>query len=198
MALEVERSVGEGITLPYAPIFDGVRNNRGFLDVRGNSELASRIAEGSDSPALAECLGRISRENAYFSLGCDLGSHSEPEQSAAVREVAGGYIQVTSISYAAVTTKQLDDFGEAFVRKLKALSVHHSWRIWLDGTWVNYRLPGEPVVTAPSQWIWFFARARTAKKAISEREVLIRALTDSLHSPRVLDALRGSSGSAAR
>jgi hypothetical protein len=93
VTLKINRRGGEGITVPYAPIFDAIRKNRGFKDTRGRPDLAEEIAEGIESRALGKCLVRIAKENLYFSLGCDLGSHREPEQPAPLRQAAGGYIQ---------------------------------------------------------------------------------------------------------
>jgi hypothetical protein len=187
--LKISRRGGEGVTVPYAPIFDGVRKNRGFRDARGRPDLAAEIAEGIESRALGECLVRIAKENLYFSLGCDLGNHHEPEQPAPLRQIAGGYIQVTSINYASVTTDQLDTFSLAFGSKLKRLSGSHHWSIDLVGTWVNFVLPGEPAVSAPSMWIWFFAAARTPSKADASRESLIGAISETLHAPAVSKCL---------
>jgi hypothetical protein len=63
VSLKINRRGGEGITVPYALIFDRVRKNRGFKDVRGRPDIAAEIAEGIDSRALGECLVRIAREN---------------------------------------------------------------------------------------------------------------------------------------
>jgi hypothetical protein len=187
--LKISRRSAEGITVPYAPIFDAVRKNRGFKDVRGRPDLAAEIAEGIESRALGECLVRIAKENLCFSLGCDLGNHHEPEQPAPLGQVAGGYIQVTSINYASATTDQLDAFSLAFGSRLKRLSRSHSWSIDLVGTWVNFVLPGEPAARAPSMWIWFFAAARTHSNADASREVLIGAISETLHAPAVSKCL---------
>ncbi len=191
MSLKINHRGGEGITVPYAPIFDSVRKNRGFKDVRGRPDLAAEIAEGIESRALGECLVRIASENLYFSLGCDLGNHHEPHQPAPLRQVAGGYIQVTSIEYALATTDQLDAFSLAFSSKLERRSGSHHWSIDLVGTWVNFVLPGEPAVSAPSLWIWFFAAARVLSKAETSREALIDAISETLHVPAVSKCLIG-------
>ena len=185
MPLKIRRRGGEGITVPYAQIFDAIRKNRGFKDTRGRPDLAAEIAEGRESPALGKCLVRIAKENLYFSLGCDLGNHFEPEQPAPLRQVSGGYLQVTSINYAAATTDQMDSFGLALGSRLRKLSGSLHWRIDLVGTWVNFVLPGEPAARAPSIWIWFFAAARTQPKADASREALIGAIAETLHTSAV-------------
>jgi len=140
--LKISRRGGEGITVPYAPIFDAVRKNRGFEDVRGRPDLAAEIAEGIESRALGECLVRIAKENLYFSLGCDLGNHHDPEQPAPLRQVAGGCIEVTSINYASATTDQLDAFSLAFGSRLKRLSGVHHCSMDLNGKTKNRRNEG--------------------------------------------------------
>lgn len=69
MPLKISRRGGEGITVPYAPIFDAIRKNRGFKDTRRCPDIAREIAEGAESPALRECLVRIAREISTFHWG---------------------------------------------------------------------------------------------------------------------------------
>jgi hypothetical protein len=52
MSLEVTHKGGDGTTVPYGPVRDNIRNNRGFIDARGRPDLAASIAEGSESLAL--------------------------------------------------------------------------------------------------------------------------------------------------
>jgi hypothetical protein len=96
MPLEIYKTSKEGITVPYGPIFDDIRRNYGFTDLRGRPDLAEQIFEGSSSPALRDLLVRIAGERSYFSLGCDLGRHCEDEQPQIQRKFSGGYIQVAS------------------------------------------------------------------------------------------------------
>ena len=189
MSLEVVYQGGEGTTVPYGPIFDGIRNNRGFVDARGRPDIAASIAEGSESAALRKLLIRISEENVYFSLGCDLGMHPEPEAKVALRQVAGGYVQVVGMDYELLSTNDYDEFGKCFERGLRAKSQGRNWRIWLQGCYVNFKFPDQPPVMAPSMWIWFFELARTKEKAVSSRESLIDAISDVLHMPKTVHTL---------
>jgi hypothetical protein len=67
------------MTVPYAPITDDIRHNRGFVDLRGRSDLAREIAEGRDSVALRNLLVRIAQPGSrIFTIGCDLEAHQEP------------------------------------------------------------------------------------------------------------------------
>jgi hypothetical protein len=109
MALEVVHQGGDGTTVPYGPLFDGIRKNRGFVDARGRPDIAASIAEGSESAALRKLLIRVSEENVYFSLGCDLGMHPEPEAKVTLRQVAGGYIQVVGMDYELLSTDDYDN-----------------------------------------------------------------------------------------
>jgi hypothetical protein len=68
MPLQISKRGGDGITVPYGPIFDGVRKNSGFTDVRGRPDVAAQITEGGESKALRDLLVRTARENVYFSL----------------------------------------------------------------------------------------------------------------------------------
>jgi hypothetical protein len=180
--------------VPYGPIFDGVRKNSGFRDVRGRPDVAAQITEGGESRALLDLLVRIARENMYFSLGCDLGDHLEPESTAAQRQVAGGYIQFAAINYGNATTHQYDELCKTMEPELRKRARSSHWRIELVGTWVKFCLPDEPTTTAPSMWIWFFAAARTKAKAEPSREALIEAISDVLHMPEVASTLRSSVG----
>lgn len=189
MPLEVNYSSGQAITIPYPPLVDRIRNNRGFVDTRGRPDLALRIAEGSQSKALQNCLVRISKENLYFSIGCDLGHHPEPDSPAAQRCCAGGYLQVAPINYADCTTDQIDAFGFAIADSLGPLSKKQFWELNLIGEYVNFQLPSERPIQAPSMQIWFYARARDLRRAISSRESLLGSISQVLHTRPVLSTL---------
>lgn len=190
MALQISRRGGDGITVPYGPNFDGIRKNRGFVDVRGKPDVAAQITEGGDSKALQNLLVRVAGEDMYFSLGCDLGDHLEPESAAAQRQVAGGYIQIAAIDYSKATTDQYDQFCKAMEPELRKRARSAYWRIEFVSTWVKFCLPDEPTIMSPSIWIWFFAAARTKAKAVDSRETLIGALSDVLHMQAVASTLR--------
>src|SRR5262249_40019098 len=153
MPLEVSRSYKEGSTVPYGPIFDHIRRNSGFMDLRGRPDRAEKIAEGASSPKLRELLIRLAKERSYFSLGCDLGSHIEEEKPPKWRKVSGGYIQVASMKYAEASTAHYDQFCEAFGGELKLYADKRRWAVNLEGTFVQFNLPNEMPVKAPSIWI---------------------------------------------
>jgi len=45
----------QGITVPYAPLFNDINRNHGFVDVRGRPDLVAGIPEASQSNALGVC-----------------------------------------------------------------------------------------------------------------------------------------------
>jgi hypothetical protein len=64
----------DGTTVPYPAFKDAVRDNRGFVDLRGRPDRAMDIAEGAISVALSKLLARSPHVANIFTLGCDLGS----------------------------------------------------------------------------------------------------------------------------
>lgn len=188
MVLDVERYGAEGTTVPYGKVFDGVRKNSGFIDIRGRPDLAATIPEGAESQALRRLLIRLAADKVYFSLGCDLGEHEEPESPATRRYVAGGYIQLTSIRYREASTEQHDDFATAIEKSMRERSRGKRWRMWLEGRWVNFRLGRR--TKAPTTWVWFFALERSKLRALEERENMIEALSETLHTVEVVGTLK--------
>jgi hypothetical protein len=189
MPLEIYKSFKEGITVPYGPIFDDIRRNYGFTDLRGRPDLAEDIFEGLSSSALRKLLVRMARDRSYFSLGCDLGRHSEDEQPQTRRRVSGGYIQVASMNYAEASTDQYDAFSEAFGEELRLHVGKQRWKVELQGRYVQFKIPGELPVKAPSIWIWFFAASTTHEKSELSREELLAAIGETLHTDHVRQCL---------
>lgn len=176
MAIEFQHGAMEGITVPYPPIADGVRNNRGFVDLRGRPDLAAQIVEGSVSISFQNLLVAISSEGKFFSLGCDLGRHTDDDASSEFREVAGGYFQFSYIGYSSASTDQYDRCAEFLARRLRPRSRGHKWQVNFVGCWVQFKLTDESQTLAPSLWLWFFASAATRAAAEASRESLIDAL----------------------
>jgi hypothetical protein len=189
MPLQVNRSFKDGNTVPYGPILDSVRRNSGFTDLRGRPDLAEKIVEGASSPKLRELLIRLARERSYFSLGCDLGAHTEEEQPHTLRKMSGGYIQIAAINYAEASTAQYDGFCDTFSDELKQYAGKQAWTINLEGTYVQFNLPDELSVKAPSIWMWFFAAAKTHEKSTRLREELLWVIGEALHAYRVRQCL---------
>jgi hypothetical protein len=188
MALTVERYGGDGTTVPYGEIFDDIRNNSGFVDTRGRPDVAANIPEGAASPALKGLLVRLASEGKYFSLGCDLGGHEEPESPSTKRFVAGGYVQLTCFHYQFATTYQHDAFASAIEKNMLKRSRGRHWRMWLEGRWVIFKL--KPKIKAPTTWVWFFALERTDQRAREGRETVINELSDALHDDEVIGVFR--------
>jgi hypothetical protein len=155
------------MTVPYAPITDEIRRNRGFIDVRGRRDLAREIAEGDDSAALRNLLVRVADpQSKIFTIGCDLGSHEEPTHvPARRRQVAGGYIQFASIHYDRAKTESYAAFANAIVASLQESAGDDHWKIEFIGKYVNFKFEGEATGLYPSLWMGFFAAARDSFEA---------------------------------
>jgi hypothetical protein len=171
----------EATTVPYAPITDDVRVNRGFIDLRGRPDLAKEIVEGNESQALRSLLARVAANSPIFTLGCDLGHHTEPTHvPRRRREVAGGYIQIASLDYHRTRTEAYAAFANSMVLALRAQSGENHWKVDFVGKWVNFQFDAEPKGIQPSLWIWFFAAAIDQFAAMQARERLIEAIGDTL------------------
>lgn len=179
----------EATTVPYGPIRDSIRHNRGFVDLRRQPERAKEIAEGKISPALRNLLIRLAEaDSLIFTLGCNLGSHTEsthvPRRR---REVAGGYVQIASISYQQTKTDAYAAFANFMVDELRARCGQDIWKTDIVGKWVNFKFQGEQSGVHPSLWIWFFAAAEDPFSAIESRERLIASVCETFVMPRALE-----------
>jgi hypothetical protein len=98
--LTVEYEEQEGITVPYPALFDDIRTNHGFADLRGRPELAGQVSESLQLRALQDVLVELAHKDApFFTIGCDLGAHEEQDRHPSERHVAGGYLQIMDTSY---------------------------------------------------------------------------------------------------
>jgi hypothetical protein len=190
----------EAITVPYAPITDGIRRNRGFVDLRGHPEKAKDIAEGNESPALRRLLIRIAYVGStIFTLGCDLGSHQElihvPSRR---REVAGGYIQLASVRYDHAKRESYAAFGNAIVANVKPCSRRDHWELNFVGQMVNFQLDPRRKGIHPSLMIWFFAAARDQVAALQSRERLIEAIDEATALPGTLKSFASDAKASKR
>lgn len=183
LAIDFEQQ--EGITVPYPPLFDGVRNNYGFVDLRGRPDLAARISEGCASDALKNLLVRLSeRGSPFFTVGCDLGSHEEPDGDKNARYVAGGYVQLMHCRYADRSPEDYYSFGEVIAKELGELSQDHSWLLRFVLTFVAFNLDDFSSLT-PSVWMWFYAKGHNPEAAVASREILISEFRETLASKQL-------------
>ena len=175
----------EGMTVPYPPLFDEIRRNHGFVDVRRRPDLADEIPEGSQSPALKGLLIELSeRYSPLFTLGCDLGTHEEPWSEESARHVAGGYVQLMCASYSNRSPDDYTTFGYAIAQMLEDKAQDHNWRVRFVLKLVVLSLDDVSGLV-PSLWIWFFATARAPEAALASREVLISRLHHALTDERL-------------
>ncbi|MBK1865794.1 hypothetical protein [Taklimakanibacter albus] len=177
LEFDVEMS-REGMTVPYAPIFDEIRRNYGFVDVRGRPDLAAKIPEGSKSSAMGKLLGNLSGlKSPLFTIGCDLGAKA-PDHDATLH-TAGGYIQVMSTKYASCTPDDYTRFAFAIAKRLRAKSRDYNWKIQFVLTPVRFKLDNFNEMTG-SLWVWFHALSDQAQHAMNSREALLTALDKAL------------------
>jgi hypothetical protein len=168
----------KGMTVPYPSLFDDIRKNHGFMDVRGRPDLASQIAEGWQSPATRNLLIKLAQpDSELFSLGCDVGTKYLEEEK--LPYSAGGYIQIMNAAYADRSPEDYARFAEAVAKMLDKRSQGHEWRVHFHLTPVSLTLDDFSGMTG-SLWIWFHAFANDAKRALKSRETLIGALERAL------------------
>jgi len=176
---EIEK---EGMTVPYPPLFNDIRRNHGFVDLRGRPDLAIEIPESSQSPTLKAILVELSEpDSPLFTLGCDLGTHEEPWREESARHVAGGYVQLMCTSYSDRSPEDYTTFGYAIAQVLGEKAQDYNWFVRFVLKLVALSLK-DFSGAAPSLWIWFYAIAETPEAALASRESLIgelhRALID--------------------
>lgn len=178
----------EGMTVPYAPITDNIRRNRGFVDLRGHPDRVEEIIEVNDSPALRRLLVRVANMGSrIFTIGCDLGAHREPTNiPVRRREVAGGYVQFASIHYDRAQPESYASFANAIGKNVKVRVGEDNWAIKCIGKWVSFEFEGEPKGVCPSLWIWFFAAASDPFGAVQSRERLVEAIDAATALPATL------------
>lgn len=182
------RVENEANTVPYAPVKDDIRDNRGFLDLRGRPEMAREIAEGHASPALCDLLTRVANPRSpIFTVGCDLGSHTERTSvPLRRRQVAGGYIQLVGTHNHLTPTDAYATLANSVVSAIRNLKSEDYWTIDFVGRGVTFKFKDAPEGIWPSLWIWFFGAAREASAAVESRERLIAAVSDTLIDPNAV------------
>jgi hypothetical protein len=168
-----------GNTVPYPPLVDEIRNNRGFTDLRGKPELVSRIAEAQESAALAGILKAIAHPSSPFlSLGCDLGQSREKNKSRGKALCfAGGYLQIADIRLGAFEYEELEKLetlAKACDVDLHACVGKDDWEIEFNLSIVAYKF--DDYIESQSLWIWFNAAANNFTAAIASRERLISTI----------------------
>jgi len=151
---EIEK---EGMTIPYSPLFNDIRRNHGFVDLRGRPDLAIEIPEGSQSPALKAILNL----------------------APIAQLVAGGYVQLMCASYSDRSPEDYTTFGYAITQVLGEKVQDCNWFVRFVLKLVVLSLD-DFSGAAPSLWIWFYAIAETPEAALASRESLIGELHDAL------------------
>lgn len=136
----------EGMTVPYPPLFDHIRRNNGFEDVRGKPERAAAIVEASGSNALRALLVALAApDSSLFTLGCDLGTSRALDAEEAALHLAGGYVQVISARYSDRHPDEYHKFAIAIADAMKTKLKRHAWRLRFvlypaRATWTETRM----------------------------------------------------------
>ncbi len=168
----------EANTVPYQQLFDDIRNNYGFMDLRGSPELVPRIPESTQSSALAALLLALAQSDSCLcSLGCDLGA-GEPGPDRE-QHVAGGYVQLMATDYRGRTASEYLAFCQFVAQRMESQSETHAWELECMHKWVNLGIDGSHEMTS-SVSFWFHANASSAAEAVTSREVLLACLLDAL------------------
>jgi len=192
MAVSITYELDQECTrVPYGPIADHIRDNRGFSDLRGRPDDVSKITECAQSAALARLLLALAQPSScVFSLGCDLGAHRAKGGPKRLRDVAGGYIQVVCGEYAKTKPEDYRRFAEEIASAMQKRSSGNRWELTFVLKGVELHLDDFGKI-APSVWIWFDARAAKPEAALQARENLIDCLTEALTADASLAALKG-------
>ncbi|MGD0433447.1 MAG: hypothetical protein ABSA58_20380 [Acetobacteraceae bacterium] len=171
---------GTGNTVPYPPLHDEIRNNRGFVDLRGKPETAKTIAEGLEAPELQLLLVDLATQGSpLFSLGCDIGAHRETRGAKGRREVAGGYVQVIGSDYAKLNSKDYLSHSKAIAADMRRQIGRDDWKITFALVPVQLNLDDFNEIV-PSVEIWFWARSASPNDAVLSRQRLLNVLRKAL------------------
>ncbi|MBR2688763.1 MAG: hypothetical protein IKE42_12980 [Aquamicrobium sp.] len=163
-------------SVPYPAIFNSTRSNRGFVDLRGQPQLAASIAEAEASKALRAFLVRIAAtRTSLFSIGCDLGHHIDPGAPKGRRRVAGGYIQLTSSHYDLVRPQDWARLCNRVSDTLQQSVYTDEWDVHfkLEPIWIDV---GDVDQATGAVNVAFYANAKTHHDALRSRERLIAAI----------------------
>lgn len=176
MALRIAHPIREqGNTVPYPPLYDDVRRNYGFVDLRGRPELVANIPEVEHSVALGRILTRLAAPNSsIMTLGCDLGEHHERKRSIHRRRVSGGYLQICPLPLGPTQKERLIAVANDIENQLSLDVGTQHWEVELSLGLTAFLF--EEKIESHSIWIWFFASGSTFEKAAQSRENLLGSL----------------------
>lgn len=175
MGIKVSYPVENGNTIPYPPLFDEIRCNHGFVDLRGRPELVDRIPEINASPALRGLLTDLADARSLFmTLGCDLGEHTERDRPLDRRRIAGGYIQFAQLPLGPLDKNGLLSLCRGMEAQLGADVGDLRWELKFAVCPTNFTF--DKLLSTHTLRLWFFAAASTATKARASREQLLLSL----------------------
>lgn len=177
MPLKVSHPLERGNTVPYPPLFDDVRRNHGFVDLRGRPDLVDGIPELAESPALkALVLDLAQPGSGLMTMGCDLGQHVFKRRKPDRRWTAGGYVQVARLPLGPVGHHALFEITKVCERHLEAAVQSERWEAYFCLCQTHLAFQPEAKIEVMTLWIWLHAFSATAEAALASREVAFAAL----------------------
>ncbi len=164
-----------GNTVPYPPLWKGIRTNAGFVDLRGKPDLVAEIHEARNSPGLTALLRMIAVRSDWHSVGCDLGE--KIDDAAVGRKMrAGGYVQLICSDFA-LDADAFEALGRKILESLQqSAGADDDWHLDFVIRPVALRID---VANDEfhSLWIWFDCYAAAIEAAKVSRERLLEAMS---------------------
>ncbi|MFZ2030351.1 MAG: hypothetical protein WAU68_08600 [Vitreimonas sp.] len=168
--------MSHGLTVPYPPFFSDNRTNRGFSDLRGRPDVAAGISECADAPALRQILVTLAQSDSpLFTLGCDLGSHTE-DLDGDTQFVAGGYVHIIDTTYWRRDPEDYRRLAEAVESGMHEGVGEDTWQIYPSLTCARMRLDSHAFdIEVPLLDFAFFSVAQSSEDALRSRERLLES-----------------------
>ena len=170
----------DAITIPYPAFFNEKRNNNGFFNLRTKPELIDEIKECNSSLALKKMLIRFAvSQLPIFTVGCDLGNHIEASCKENESNIAGGYIQFTSLPDENIDHTNWWALFKNVENTFLDLIGNDNWILNIILSPLCFKLAKSDEIVDTVN-VNFWAKASSLENAIDSRERLILELDKSL------------------
>lgn len=175
----VDEPENEGaLVLPHPADDRGRRTNRGFVDLRGQQELAANLAESQPSRAMQSILIALARPEAqFFTIGCEVSAHQTNQK----RFGAGRNLQIAAsdFSIACRDRKYLVALSDTIKARVDQRCGVEEWAIqFLLSVIETTAIGGPGQLWSPV--LRFEAEAATLQHASHSAEKLVMALFKTL------------------
>ena len=179
MGLTSRYVIQRGNTVPYPPLFDGIRRNHGFVDLRGRQDRVDAIPEAACSPALrALLMAAADPASPVATLGCDLGVQRRKGERLGRRALAGGYVQVALLPLGPPDLPGLRALASSIENRLANDVGEDLWVVEFGHCATHLTFAG--LIETATLRIWFDAAASGPEKALRSRERLLASLAAGL------------------